>query len=710
MDTRSYTDGYQSPFYNHSEIKKVVISSGVENIGDGLFLDCSGIETVTIPGSVIEIGKSAFENCVHLIKVKFPRGVVRIGDNAFSGCSAMTSITLLNTVFEIGDGAFQNCNALHRVYIEDLTAWLKIDFEGLWANPLSNSAVLYVKGVALTNLKVPSGITEIRNYAFNGCSSLKYATIAGSVTSIGKDAFEECSALVKVRISGKVTEIGGYAFSECKKLTGIVFEGAAPSFGPGVFEDVTANVSYPGWEKSWTVGVRKNYGGRLTWTAEEKHYKISFRWNGGDGGKLAAVQATYGEEYQLPLNTFYRKYYRFTGWNTKADGTGKAFADGATVSNLSATDGAEVILYAQWAKTRYQNYKIVFTKNDPDATGKDLTQTAVNGTSVKLWQNHFTKEGYLFVGWAKSPTGEVAFTNGQTVSYPSINGDAATKVTLYAKWQKQFQIVFNKNSADAVGNTLTQTVKTAKVKLWMNHFTREGYTFAGWATRPNGPVVYKNSETILCSKLNPSSTAKINLYAVWTRTIGSTVKFGNYHGASDWTVVDSEGDKALLVSKSIVDLKAYYDGWDGEEDSYTPQTWATSTLRKWLNQTFIADAFSASEQKKIITTDVVNANNSEYNTNGGKNTQDKVFLLSMEEAKKYFATDADRIGQTSEYAGSLVTEQTAKAAKMWWLRSPGEDGIFAAYIDAKGMIQEKGMYYGTLAGVRPAMWVNLEGV
>ena len=56
------------------------------------------------------------------------------------------------------------------------------------------------------------------------------------------------------------------------------------------------------------------------------------------------------QTYTLPKNTFTRSNYTFTGWNTKADGTGTAYEDEASVTNLTSQNYASITLYAQWNK------------------------------------------------------------------------------------------------------------------------------------------------------------------------------------------------------------------------------------------------------------------------------------------------------------------------------------------------------------------------
>ena len=118
--------------------------------------------------------------------------------------------------------------------------------------------------------------------------------------------------------------------------------------------------------------------------------------------------------------------------------------------------------------------------------------------------------------------------------------------------------------------------------------------------------------------------------------VGDIITFGSYeqdnnleNGAEpiEWQVLDVQDGKALVISKYGLINKAYNTVW-------THVTWETCSLRKWLNNEFINEAFGVEEQKMIVTTKLSNPNNSEYGTNGGNDTEDKVFLLGIEEGRE----------------------------------------------------------------------------
>lgn len=97
-----------------------------------------------------------------------------------------------------------------------------------------------------------------------------------------------------------------------------------------------------------------------------------------------------------------------------------------------------------------------------------------------------------------------------------------------------------------------------------------------------------------------------------------------------------------------------------------------------------------------------------YDTSGGNNTQDKVFLLSYAEAWKYFADDASRKCAPTDYAVAQGgSPYSSEKTGMWWLRSPGNNQNDAACVYPDGSRGDLSVF-DTYAVVRPAFWINLE--
>lgn len=104
---------------------------------------------------------------------------------------------------------------------------------------------------------------------------------------------------------------------------------------------------FTGWDKDPSKPVEED----VVYTAQYRPavYKVRFDANGGTG-TMADQSHTYDRRQTLTANAFTREGYRFTGWNTRGNGKGKAFTDKQTVTNLLAHDGATGVLYAQWER------------------------------------------------------------------------------------------------------------------------------------------------------------------------------------------------------------------------------------------------------------------------------------------------------------------------------------------------------------------------
>ncbi len=231
-------------FYDCTSLTSVIIGDSVTSIGSEAFYNCTSLTSITIPNSVTSIGSAAFENCTSLTSVTIPNGVTEIRGSAFADCSSLSSITIPDSVTEIGNYAFEYCTSLKEVYYNgNLSAWCKIDFDGYNANPMCHGAKLYLNGIELTEVTIPSEMTEIKDCTFSGCTSLTSVTIHNRVSQIGSSAFCGCTSLTSVTIGKRVTSIGDYAFKGCTSLTNIIIPENVNYIGRGAFFNCTSLTS-----------------------------------------------------------------------------------------------------------------------------------------------------------------------------------------------------------------------------------------------------------------------------------------------------------------------------------------------------------------------------------------------------------------------------------------------------------------------------------
>ena len=217
----------------------------------------------------------------------------------------------------------------------------------------------------------------------------------------------------------------------------------------------------------------------------------------------------------------------------------------------------------------------------------------------------------------------------------------------------------------------------------------------------------------------------------------STVKFGSWNMAVasgenkegdtiytaskdkkeiEWEVLEYSRDRksALLVSKYLIDCRQF----NGKD---TTVTWSDSDIRKWLNDEFLNGAFNTRERDLIQTTKV-QTRDSKDGVKGGPDTEDKVFLLSAEEADRFYP--ANMSGKRPEILASF----TDGSVEGWWLRSPGraptdfsdydeedyedlEDEdygkCFAACADTYCNLETDGLPVNYARGIRPAIRIDL---
>lgn len=147
-------------------------------------------------------------------------------------------------------------------------------------------------------------------------------------------------------------------------------------------------------------------------------YKITFKGNGGKGSMSKQSMAK-GVSTAISKNKFSKKYYTFTGWNTKANGKGKSYKNKAKIKLTK-----NITLYAQWKLTKY---KITYKLNGGKNAKKNPTAYTYKTSTIKL--KNPTRKGYVFKGWYL----DKKFKKKVTV----INKGSSGNKTLYAKWKKK---------------------------------------------------------------------------------------------------------------------------------------------------------------------------------------------------------------------------------------------------------------------------------
>ena len=337
-----------------------------------------------------------------------------------------------------------------------------------------------------------------------------------------------------------------------------------------------------------------------------------------------------------------------------------------------------------------------------------ITETDFNTFSVYLSEKGAALADYLAVGSSFSASIQV---EGKTISFSYDTQTLEARVTYpkgtydewldYAKTQYEsaIRLLDDGKTDDAISVLLT--IPNYNGYWPVSEYLRAHPEFAAAVTRK--------------AKLAPF------------QTVGGYVTFGSYEQDNnigngqepiEWLVLDYDAvnNRALMISRYGLDAKPYNEKFDDANRRYADITWEKCSLRMWLNGEFLSKAFTSQEQKCILTTKVDNSASQNYYgyvSEGGNNTQDKIFLLSYAEAKQYFDVSFALNRSRGEDNTKAQVEPTEYAIKQgadpngaWWLRSPGEEQNCAFYINYQGHLIDTRV--GNNKCDRPALWINLD--
>lgn len=257
------------------------------------------------------------------------------------------------------------------------------------------------------------------------------------------------------------------------------------------------------------------------WKPTEKgadSYTIHFDGNGADSGSMKD-QTIFCEaaDTKLNKNIFGLTDYKFTGWNTKPDGSGIAKGD-KDVADFSASKGDVITLYAQWIPDIYY---IKYDGNGADSGDMDKSVFAYN-TEESLSRNEYEKRGYHAENkrtWTKQADGSGdSYADTQKVNNlaEQPKGLIPNTVKLYVQWTaNQYTIRFDGNGADS-GSMVNQT-KTygTPITLLENQYQKEGYEFSGWSREPDGSGGLLPDKDLITNDLSEKDKDVITLYAQW---------------------------------------------------------------------------------------------------------------------------------------------------------------------------------------------------
>ena len=257
----NFSEEEQNPLYyaknlyvDGNLVTDLTVPSGVRAVSDYTFCGCDKIVSVTIPSNVLSIGEGAFSECTALKNLTFEDGgELTLGGNnyhrPFGGApietlylgrnvgkqsfaddlASLKKLTVGNNISGFEEKYFEKCNGLREVHVSDLSAWCKINFEDSQSNPLSKAHNMYIDGSLLTSLVIPSGISEIKPYAFYGGECFSSVSLPTGITDIGKYAFYDCSGLASLDLPAGISALDRHAFDGCSELESVTIPSSAKS-------------------------------------------------------------------------------------------------------------------------------------------------------------------------------------------------------------------------------------------------------------------------------------------------------------------------------------------------------------------------------------------------------------------------------------------------------------------------------------------------
>ncbi len=339
------------------------------------------------------------------------------------------------------------------------------------------------------------------------------------------------------------------------------------------------------YEDKATITIPSTYNYRtITLSAEwTDQITISFDANGGEGS-IADATVTIGSTWSYDPSSLqiYSADYILSSFNTIVNGTGTSTIYNSTNTTYDLTisetiaKNKHITLYAQWTN----HVTLVFSKNDPDATGFMSSQTITVNNPTAIHSNTFTKPDYAFDQWRVTYVdGDHYYDNNDVIT---ITGEDwwQTSITLYAEWTQQINVIFDGNGADSGSmNSISAEIGDTISFTYSNEFVRAGYKVDGFNPKVNGSGLgaeyNANTNTWTYSIPNVVADKNYKLYAQWTEVGPVTISF-NGNGADSGSTASMSielGSSDTLTANGFSRTGYTFSGWntkaDGSGISYT---------------------------------------------------------------------------------------------------------------------------------------------
>ena len=233
------SNSYKSGIFTNCPIEEIHIGRELK-YSYGPLTYSTTLKTATFGDNVKIIPEGLFTECKELTSVKLPNALTEVEGYAFRQCTKLESLSFPASVKKFGNSVFYGCLKLKKIEICDLAAWCNIDFQYGESNPLSTYASLFLNGKEVTDLVIPSTVTEIKQYAFSYCTSIRSISTGENLQTIGIGAFLSCYNAETLSIGNSVTKIGNNAFKNCSGIETVSFGENINNIGNDAFYHCSA--------------------------------------------------------------------------------------------------------------------------------------------------------------------------------------------------------------------------------------------------------------------------------------------------------------------------------------------------------------------------------------------------------------------------------------------------------------------------------------
>lgn len=322
------------------------------------------------------------------------------------------------------------------------------------------------------------------------------------------------------------------------------------------------------WAKSGQETTVANIFKELPCPPNESVYKDSAHRSSSSYGSKTLYEAW--RDYGNMLGTYYGHDHKNSFVTTTQHGIDIGFGKAATLESYNdGNPGFRVFdldvngTYATHNVTEAHLVKAQVFFDANGGTGELIPQFITKNSTAALRQNTYTKTGTTFLGWATSPTGNVAYANGANYTI------GTSDVTLYAKWGVTSNITFNANGGTGGTGPTVMQVGTA---LTAPTVTRTGYTFTGWSpsvpsTVPATDTTYTaqwTANTYTVNYLGNGSTSGSTASSTHTYNTAKNLTANGYskvgHTFLGWSTSSSATTASHTNAQSVLNLTATPNG------------------------------------------------------------------------------------------------------------------------------------------------------